>query len=894
MTFGDLSVALEPRNRAERRAARRGRHRTAVAVATGASLLAGGLGLLTALPASADVTITVTSGADTVDGGDGLLTLREAITLANGNADADVIGFADGISAIGVTSGRFEAIIHPLSIEGPGAGGLTISAGLTSTGGRNLGQRLFAVNSAGSFSMSHLTVSGVRTGEDGGVLLAAGDVDVALVDVVLSGNFARKGGAVVFSGGPTADLTMVDSVLSGNHADDGRGGALYAATSSHIALDGTTMSGNQASASGGAVAMRVMPGAAATITDSTFTGNHSYGTGTNAGITGNGDGGGAVWAQALGPLVVEGSTFSANTAAVDGGAIMVQAEDESWLTSVINSTISGNTAGRSAGALAVTRGAVDIQSSTITGNVAAQVGGVVASAHTKSWDPHYQPSEGYNADITIESSIVSGNSNADLGKVHLLTFGDYAGSPLDVLGEVTVAATHSLIGDVGTTGVTTADGNLLAVDPQLGALADNGGPTLTRMPAGTSPVKNTGDPYFQVPRTDQRGWLRSGIFDMGAVEIDAVPTTTTTTTTTSTTTSTSTTTTSTTVAPTTTSTTSTTVAPTTTSTSTPSTTSTTSTTVAPTTTTTSTTVPSTTSTTSTTVLPTTTTTTVAPTTSTTVPVFVPQTTTTTPSTAIPPSTPPTTAPPPPSSPPSDGSSSPFVIEDGEVRHVPLPPSASGSRVVTSTAVSRTDSIAVTSDGRVFTTNPDDNAGGIKVGTKLQSPIVGLGIHWTRMAAAASWYEAAIEGEDGWEPSGYWLLAADGGVFSFGTATFHGSTGSLKLVRPIVAMHPTPSGDGYWLVAADGGVFSYGDARFFGSTGGKELAKPIVGMTPTTTGKGYWLVAADGGVFAFGDARFAGSGATSGKTFTGLAPTTTGKGYWLIAADGTTAAFGDAD
>ncbi len=32
------------------------------------------------------------------------------------------------------------------------------------------------------------------------------------------------------------------------------------------------------------------------------------------------------------------------------------------------------------------------------------------------------------------------------------------------------------------------------------------------------------------------------------------------------------------------------------------------------------------------------------------------------------------------------------------------------------------------------------------------------------------------------------------------------------------MAPTPDGHGYWLVASDGGIFSYGDAQFYGSTG----------------------------------------------------------------------------
>jgi hypothetical protein len=113
--------------------------------------------------------------------------------------------------------------------------------------------------------------------------------------------------------------------------------------------------------------------------------------------------------------------------------------------------------------------------------------------------------------------------------------------------------------------------------------------------------------------------------------------------------------------------------------------------------------------------------------------------------------------------------------------------------------------------------------------------------------------------------GYWLVASDGGVFSFGDAHFHGSTGAIRLTRPIVGMAGTPSGHGYWLVASDGGVFSFGDADFHGSTGAISLVSPIVGMGSTPTGAGYWLAAADGGIFSFGDARFMGSAAGRGAS-----------------------------
>ncbi len=78
-------------------------------------------------------------------------------------------------------------------------------------------------------------------------------------------------------------------------------------------------------------------------------------------------------------------------------------------------------------------------------------------------------------------------------------------------------------------------------------------------------------------------------------------------------------------------------------------------------------------------------------------------------------------------------------------------------------------------------------------------------------------------------------------------------------KPIVDMAATPSGDGYWLVASDGGIFSFGDAEFYGSTGAIALNKPITSAVQTRLG--YDLVAEDGGVFNF-NSPFVGSGASS--------------------------------
>ncbi len=161
------------------------------------------------------------------------------------------------------------------------------------------------------------------------------------------------------------------------------------------------------------------------------------------------------------------------------------------------------------------------------------------------------------------------------------------------------------------------------------------------------------------------------------------------------------------------------------------------------------------------------------------------------------------------------------------------------------------------------------------GMHLNAPVVGI----------ASTHDAG----------GYWEVATDGGVFSFGDAQFHGSTGSIRLNKPMVGMAVTPDGGGYWLVASDGGIFAYGDAGFYGSTGSLRLNKPVIGMVPTNDGFGYWLIASDGGVFADGDAGFFGSlgGAPPSTALVGVAPTPGGGGYWVLGANGTVYDFGDA-
>jgi len=173
--------------------------------------------------------------------------------------------------------------------------------------------------------------------------------------------------------------------------------------------------------------------------------------------------------------------------------------------------------------------------------------------------------------------------------------------------------------------------------------------------------------------------------------------------------------------------------------------------------------------------------------------------------------------------------------------------------------------------------------------------------------------------------GYWIATNSGNIYAFGNAANYvgvsrygvtGLSGSRPLNAPIVGMAALPNGTGLYLVAADGGVFNFGSAHLYGTTytlgltgltGAHPLNSPIVGMAVDPEGTGYLLIAADGGVFNLGSAQFHGSTYSLGITgLSGLhplnapiiggafAPTFDGQqGYYLFAADGGVFNFGSA-
>jgi predicted outer membrane repeat protein len=295
--------------------------------------------------------------------------------------------------------------------------------------------------------------------------------------------------------GSTADggvLQISNSTISGNAGSDG-GGIFFATSSAPSVIQDTVIQNNTARSDGGGIYI-YQPSFDLTILRSTISGN-----------TAGGDGGGIyAYDTSGGDINVDSSTISGNTATDDGGGIYLYGVSDD--VNIVNSTISGNTASNRGGGIYAyyVGGAVNISFTTITGNTAAAGGGITA----------------YDATVNLDNSIVGNN-----------TGGFYN----DIEGDGTFNLTYTLLEDDNgsiTTKKIKADatindngGNIFGQDPQLGPLADNGGPTLTHMPLPGSPVIDAGDPaYTPPPAVDQRGLPRlvGAAVDMGSVETGAV------------------------------------------------------------------------------------------------------------------------------------------------------------------------------------------------------------------------------------------------------------------------------------------------------------------------------------------------------------------------------------
>jgi hypothetical protein len=281
-----------------------------------------------------------------LDSGPG--SLRAEIAAAKSH---DTIDFAPGLDGqtITLTSGEL-AIGQNLTIDGPGAGLLTVSGGNAS--------RIFEVDGA----KTNVTLTGLTLTQGAG--LGGGAIDnggtLAVRDCTLSGNSAEGGGAI--DNGGTA--TVQDS----------------------------TLSGNSSVTSGGAIFNDV--GGTLTVTHSTLSGN-------SAGL---GEGGGAIWAA--GTMTISQSTLSGNSAPFGGGGAIADV----GVVTVNQCTLSGNSAeGGFGGAIAAFGGqgssltinqstlsdnAADTAPNPFTGVVSVGLGGAIANV----------------VPLTINQCVLSGNS----------------------------------------------------------------------------------------------------------------------------------------------------------------------------------------------------------------------------------------------------------------------------------------------------------------------------------------------------------------------------------------------------------------------------------------------------------------------------------------------------
>jgi predicted outer membrane repeat protein len=258
-----------------------------------------------------------------------------------------------------------------------------------------------------------------------------------------------------------ASLTVTNSVITGNHADDD-GGAIYNgyATAS-LTLVNSTVSGN----------------------DATITNPNSYG--------------GAIFSK-YSDVTVRNSTISGNRSGGDGGAIYMSQGGGGTSPSLTleNSTLANNaslshSSDDDGGGVWICCGDygqhLDIKSSTITGNSVGGTSGFGGGLYVFDLAP---------SSVRIQNSIIANNTG---------TFGNdiysYQGGQIG----------FSLIKDpANSTGMgysfTATGPNIYGVDPQLGGLANNGGPTQTQAPSGGSPVIDKGASIGL--NSDQRGVVR--------------------------------------------------------------------------------------------------------------------------------------------------------------------------------------------------------------------------------------------------------------------------------------------------------------------------------------------------------------------------------------------------
>jgi hypothetical protein len=441
-------------------------------LASGAALT---LGMGFGLGASAEAaTFTVTNLNDSGTG-----SLRQAITDANNAAGPDVVTFQTGVTGtITLTSGQLY-ISDSVDIQGPGQAVVTVN-------GNNASRVFYVYYSDGliDVTISGLTITGGLATKGAGIADAGENLvlDHVTVDTNTATGKGGEGGGLWLNGNANS-LTITNSVFSGNTADAGGGIFLYD-SGQPVLIQDTVISGNHANNKGGGIYL-YDPSYNVTIERSTLSGN----TAVNQG------GGLFLYHSSGGAVTLRQSTLSGNSASSGAGAYFYDPSDPIVIE---NSTISGNQATNDGGGLFFYNNppaGSDIRSATIANNTAGGDGGGIYL---------------YSGSLPLENTIVAGNTAGTNNDISSGEGGDFV---LD----------HDLIQDPGNASFTDNGGNIFNQSPQLGPLANNGGPTQTMLPAATSPAIDAGT--ATVPPVDQRGVLRpqGPGFDIGAVEVARVP-----------------------------------------------------------------------------------------------------------------------------------------------------------------------------------------------------------------------------------------------------------------------------------------------------------------------------------------------------------------------------------
>jgi hypothetical protein len=138
--------------------------------------------------------------------------------------------------------------------------------------------------------------------------------------------------------------------------------------------------------------------------------------------------------------------------------------------------------------------------------------------------------------------------------------------------------------------------------------------------------------------------------------------------------------------------------------------------------------------------------------------------------------------------------------------------------------------------------------------------------------------------------GYWEVAGDGGVFSYGNAQYAGSTPS-GYTGSFTSMAHYGKNDAYWLLDSTGQIYAYKAPYYGGSPTGYNGS--FVGIEYNGS-SGYWLLDSTGQIYSYGNAAYYGGSPTGyNGSFVGIAATPDHRGYWLVDSTGQVYAYGDA-